>query len=113
MENKIEVPEVDYDSVGCDESTVKHVSLQTEKSIDDSLGLQPISIRLQKDLIDNLRGLAQLNGLGYQPLIRQILTRWVDSELKHILNQKIAAERSMTSQFEPTQADSVEHRLAA
>lgn len=113
MENNIEVPEVNYDSIGCDESNVQPVALQTEKAIDDSLGLQPISIRLQKDLIDNLRGLAQLNGLGYQPLIRQILTRWVDSELKHILNQKIAAERSTTPQFEDAQANSLENRLAA
>jgi hypothetical protein len=47
-------------------------------AVDAALGLQPISIRLQRGLLDNLRALAQLNGIGYQPLIRQVLTRFVD-----------------------------------
>ncbi len=114
MENKIEVPEVDYDTVGEEEQFVATVQGQMDKSIDDVLGLQPISIRLQKDLIENLKGLAQLNGLGYQPLIRQILTRWVDCELKRVLNEKLAAERANALRNEQAQAEiPVENRLAA
>jgi hypothetical protein len=47
------------------------------EAIDHSLGLQPISIRLQKDMIEALKTLAQEQGLGYQPYLRQILTRHV------------------------------------
>jgi hypothetical protein len=95
MENHIE-NEIDYDSVGTEEQFVARASDAQEKAIDDALGLQPISIRLQRDLLDNLKALALLNGLGYQPLIRQVLTRWVDCELKNLLNDKVAMERAKT-----------------
>jgi len=98
MENQIENDEIDYDSIGTDEQFVTAVPIAQEKSVDDALGLQPISIRLQKDLLDNLKALALLNGLGYQPLIRQVLTRWVDCELKSLLNDKVANERAKTVQ---------------
>lgn len=116
MENNIEVQEVDYDTVGQDEQFVAPVKEQADKSIDDALGLQPISIRLQKDLIENLKGLAQLNGLGYQPLIRQILTRWVDCELKHVLKEKLASERAAISDRNESQAQAqipLDDRLVA
>ena len=55
-----------------------------EKAIDTSLGLQLISIRLQKSLIEDFKAIASLNGIGYQPLMRQILKRFVDGEKKRI-----------------------------
>ena len=79
---------VDYDDIGLDESHIAVAPAEISAGIDEALGLQPISIRLQKDLLDNLKELAKLNGLGYQPLIRQVLTRWVDCELKSILRDK-------------------------
>lgn len=63
-----------------------------EKAMDEALGLQPISIRLQKDLLEELKMIARLNGLGYQPLIRQVLTRFVACELKSMLRDKIAEQ---------------------
>ena len=59
-------------------------------AIDAALELQPISIRLQKSLIDDFKMIAQLNGVGYQPLMRQVLTRFADSEKKRILRQVVA-----------------------
>lgn len=53
------------------------------------LALQPISIRLSKGLIQDLKDIAQLHGLGYQPLIKQILTRFVESEKRMLANEKI------------------------
>jgi len=61
------------------------------KSVDESLGLQPISIRLQRTLIDDLKALGQLHGLGYQPLIRQVLTRFVDCEKRSLSRDRVAA----------------------
>lgn len=52
------------------------------------LGLQAISIRLQPDLIQDLKTIAQHNGIGYQTLIKQILHRFVHSEKKMLANEK-------------------------
>ena len=39
-----------------------------------------------------MKALAQVNGIGYQPLIRQVLTRFVECEIKAILRDKHARE---------------------
>lgn len=64
----------------------------TAADIDSALSLQPISIRLQKGLIDNLKMIAETNSIGYQPLIRQVLTRFVDGELKQIALDALATQ---------------------
>jgi len=68
-----------------------------EVAIDDALALQPISIRLQKSLIEDFKLIAQLDGLGYQTLMRQVLTRFADCEKKRILREveSAAATRSL------------------
>lgn len=66
--------------LGADEAFVKKSKPSDEKALDDQLGLQAISIRLQKNLIDELKELAIENGLGYQPYMRQILTQHVRNE---------------------------------
>lgn len=82
----------DTRELGADESHVK-VADEINRQLDDALELQPISIRLQKNLIDNLKNIGQLNGIGYQTLIRQILTRFVDSELRQLLNEEARQAR--------------------
>jgi predicted DNA binding CopG/RHH family protein len=52
------------------------------KEVDDALGLEKITIRLQKDLVDELKKLAKDQGLGYQPYVRQILTNHVKNLAK-------------------------------
>lgn len=81
--------------VGADEAFAE-VAPDMSAALDAALDLHPISIRLQKTLVDNLKALAHLHGLGYQPLIRQILTRWVDSELKQMLTQHANAKATAT-----------------
>ena len=58
-----------------------------ETAVDASLGLQLISIRLQKSLIEDLKAIASLNGIGYQPLMRQILKRFADGEKKRMARE--------------------------
>lgn len=55
-----------------------------EAAIDAAFGLKPISIRMEVEVLDSLKAIAKYRGLGYQPLIRQVLQRWVDCELKQI-----------------------------
>lgn len=45
--------------------------------IDNALDLKMISIRLQEGLIDALKTIAERKGIGYQPLIRQVLNEYV------------------------------------
>jgi len=50
--------------------------------VDESLGLQMISIRLQKELIDDYKKIADFRGVGYQPLMREALKRFAEAEFK-------------------------------
>ncbi len=70
----------DKRKLGASEEFVRKASRKREKALDENLGLQTISIRLQKSLIDNLKELASEDGIGYQPYIRQILMRHVRHE---------------------------------
>ena len=54
-------------------------------AIDDAADLKMISIRLEKSLIEDFKMIASLSGLGYQPLMRQALKRFAESEKKQLL----------------------------
>ncbi len=88
-EIKASIPVTDgaWDSrqLGADENYVAKASCDQEAAIDDALELQPVSIRLQKDMIEKLKTIASHNGISYQPLIRQVLTRFVEAEMKLML----------------------------
>ncbi|MDO8369650.1 MAG: hypothetical protein Q7S71_02880 [Candidatus Nitrotoga sp.] len=64
--------------------------------INEHLELQPISIRLEKSLIENFKNIAKMHGLGYQPLMRQTLKRFADCEMKRILRE-VAADMAKTN----------------
>ncbi|MBX3138049.1 hypothetical protein KF707_17610 [Candidatus Obscuribacterales bacterium] len=42
----------------------------------DSLGLQSISIRLSRHLLEQFKAFAELEGIGYQPLMRRVLENY-------------------------------------
>lgn len=81
--------EWDNRELGATESFVRKASPEHEKALDDKLDLQIISIRLQKNLIEDLKDLAGDDGLGYQPYIRQILTH-------HVRNEKRKREKHLS-----------------
>ncbi|WP_257797675.1 CopG family antitoxin [Aggregatibacter actinomycetemcomitans] len=51
------------------------------EDLQKSIQLQAISLRMQKDVLENLEFIAKYHGIGYQPLIKQILKRFVDQKL--------------------------------
>ena len=63
--------------LGASEEHIAKAPESSSKNVDDALGLQLISIRLQKALIEELKALSKEEGIGYQPLMRQILTNGV------------------------------------
>ena len=40
-------------------------------------------------MIDDLKAIAALHGIGYQPMIKQILARFIESEQKMLANELI------------------------
>lgn len=82
--------EWDDGGLGRDEKYVKRATADEENSLEDALGLQMISIRLQKQLIEDLKFIATAHGVGYQPLMRDILNRFVEHEKKQIINHIIS-----------------------
>ena len=85
-------------TLGNDENFVQRVSAEVQSNIDDSLGLQAISIRLPKDLIEQFRVIAKIHGMGYQPLMREALKRFANSEQKVLLAQMANSEKKETSE---------------
>lgn len=62
--------------------------------IDDALGLQMISIRLEKDLIESYKLLGTKYDLGYQPLMREALKRFVEGEFKLIASEALEKQKA-------------------
>ena len=57
------------------------------KALDDALGMQSISIRLPTRMIQAYKLVAAHHGIGYQPLMRDILQRWIPSGLQEVLKE--------------------------
>jgi hypothetical protein len=72
------------------------VSDEEDKEIDTGLGLQMISLRLSKSLIEQFKELAKLEQIGYQPLMRQVLTDYAkqnEYKLVELLTPAEATEK--------------------
>ncbi len=70
----------------------EHVRVATEREmrdVDDALELQMISIRLQKRLLQALKEIARYHGIGYQPMVRDLLDRFARSEIRTILQDRL------------------------
>lgn len=78
-------------------------------AIDNTLNLQSISIRMPLDLLEDLKAIARVRGLGYQPLIKQQLQRFVISETKLIAREyaELLESRKVLQEIED------EHRKAS
>jgi hypothetical protein len=72
----------------------KPVDQALKQSIDDALGLQAISIRLPKSTIEAYKNIAQIHGVGYQPLMRDAIVRWAEAELKQLLAGTVESQRN-------------------
>lgn len=96
--------------LGREEEFVKRSEDNIEKEIDEALELQLISIRLQKSLIEDFKYIATLNGIGYQPLMRQVLKRFVDCEKKTILRERAGEVEAQVVSDKPQQRRTGERR---
>ena len=85
----------DSRELGADENFVEVVELDAsqQKAIDEAVGLQMISIRLPKSLIDDFKFLGDVHNLKYQTLMRQSLARFAEYEMKTLANKAVAAQK--------------------
>lgn len=85
----------DHESFGPDESLeqLEAVTACAEsgvsEAVDRALGLKPISIRLDTKLLEQLKEIAKFHGIGYQPMVRDLLKRFARSEIKAILDLRL------------------------
>lgn len=70
-------------------------------AVDAALGLRSIAIRLPVEMIDQYKLLAHFHGVGYQPLMRDVLARFVPQAMKELLEAqiKIAEQASTKTDF--------------
>ena len=56
------------------------------KAVDEALGLEKVSLKMDKELIKTLSGIASYRGLtNYKVLMRDVLQRFADAEAKAIM----------------------------
>lgn len=78
-------------------ASTRIVDNETERAVQESLGMQLISIRLPKSVIEDFKVIAQIEGIGYQPMMREALVRFAESESKRIMREyasKVAADKA-------------------
>ena len=77
-----------------DENFAEAIKITPElrQTIDDAVGLQMISIRLSKSLIEDFKFLGDHYGIKYQTLMRQVLARFADAEKKNLARKAASAQ---------------------
>jgi len=88
-------------------ASIDHVEVASDEEMaafNDALSLQAISIRLQRSLITDLKNIATSYDIGYQPMIRDLLQRFVISEKKQALQRQLNALSDEEKNREDTQA---------
>ncbi|TKR55351.1 hypothetical protein D7I39_11070 [Allopusillimonas ginsengisoli] len=70
------------EALGASKEHAALASADLQSAVDESLAMQAISIRLPRSTIELFKALAALEGIGYQPLMREALTRFAASEAK-------------------------------
>lgn len=84
-------------ALGCDVKYAKRTKPESALAIDESLGLQMISIRLNKELIAAFKVIGEHHGVGYQPLMRDALQRFATAELKSIVSAGLASQKKTSN----------------
>lgn len=79
-------------ALGTDIEFARKAEPVSDAVIDDALELKAISIRLEKSLIEDFKAFSRIYGVGYQPLIRQVLTRFAKGEKRMLVKQMKARE---------------------
>lgn len=92
-------------ALGRTEEFMKRAPAGLKAEIDDAFELQMISIRLQKQLLNDLKFIAEYRGIGYQPLVREVVSRFARAEMsaiaRELQEQKQAREAICEAESHP------------
>ncbi len=87
----------DTGELGRDAQYVTVADASHDAALDEALGLQSISIRLPKELLNQYKLIAHFHGVGYQPLMRDVMQRFVKGAMKEILEEQIKVAETKTA----------------
>lgn len=104
----------DLRTLGASDAHVAVADASHAQALDKALELQSISIRLPKQLIEQYKLIAHFHGVGYQPLMRDILTRFVPNALQEIMQaqMKQAIEAAASARVAPKKKASAKPTLS-
>ena len=102
----------DDETLGADPESMRVVDKETADSLDEAAGTQLISIRMSKSMVDAFKAIAAANkGIGYQTLMKQILQRFIEGEMKRVWNQHLA--ETLAQKESETPRGKARHRKVA
>lgn len=90
--------------LGLDEEYAVSASPEEEAALQRAIDLKPISIRLPTQLIKTLKLIAGVHGIGYQPLVRDVLGRFASAEMLDFLrsaNEQKSLEAALSDEESP------------
>lgn len=90
----------DDGTLGTDERYAQVAPQDLQDAVIESLGMQAISIRLPKALVEQYKLIARIHKVGYQPLMRDALTRFATHEMKRLLLE-VADQRDAEAEVLP------------
>ncbi len=92
--------------LGLNRASARAASPEETAAITQAAGLnmQPISIRLPKDLVSVLKEIADYRGVGYQPMIRDLLQRWATGEISTILDERAMDAKRKKAEIEQNES---------
>lgn len=64
------------------------------------LNMQLISMRLPQDLLTLLKEIAAYHGVGYQPMVRDLLHRWAAGEIRTILETRLKEAKKKKTEID-------------
>lgn len=83
----------DDETLGNDPGAMKVADSAIEAAVDEASGTQLVSIRMQKSMVEAFKAIAASNkGIGYQTLMKQILQRFIDGEMRRVWNEHLAEQ---------------------
>jgi predicted DNA binding CopG/RHH family protein len=98
----------DDETLGADPDHMKVADKATADALDNAAGTQLISIRMSTSMVDAFKTIAAANkGIGYQTLMKQILQRFIEGEMKRVWNdhlEQLAEKRQRAVKAKPRKA---------
>jgi hypothetical protein len=91
--------------LGADAAYTEVAGAEHLTALNESLGMQSISIRIPKQMIEAYKLIAAFHGLGYQPLMRDILQRFIPEGMKEVIQHHEAKAVQATNRIEELKAE--------